>query len=195
MPWEANSQPSTLNPQPAAAACIVAPWPTGLDVFRQPALEARFQRLQDTIVAVRNVRGVYNISPAATVPVSLKCSGEVAEDIQQVAGQFERLAKATLQACGPDVTRPSASASFALADADGYVPLEGLIDREAELARQKKEADKLRGFISSNEKKLANSSFVDRASPEVVAGVRETLTNLQKQLASTEEVIAQLSGN
>ncbi|MBI1348595.1 valine--tRNA ligase [bacterium] len=197
MPWEAQGTPSlgVLMPQPATAACIVASWPMGLEVFRQPALEARFQRLQDTIVAVRNVRGVYNISPAATVPVSLKCSGEVAEDIQQVAGQFERLAKATLQACGPDVTRPAASASFSLADADGYVPLEGLIDREAELARQKKEADKLRGFITSNEKKLSNSSFVDRAPPEVVADVRETLTNLQKQLVSTEEVIAQLSGN
>jgi valyl-tRNA synthetase len=85
------------------------------------------------------------------------------------------------------------SASFSLTDADGYVPLEGLIDRDAEIARQQKEAEKLRGFIAGHEKKLSNASFVDRAPPEVVAEVRETLANLQKQLASAEDVVRQLA--
>jgi len=190
---DSDSQLSTLNPQPAAPACIIAPWPAGLTHWRQPALETRFQRLQDTIVAVRNVRGVYNISPAATLDVYIKCAPEVAADLQQVAYQFEGLAKNRLVAAGPDVTRPSASASFSLPDADGYVPLEGLIDRDAELARQQKEAEKLRGFIAGHEKKLENQSFIDRAPPEVVQEVRDTLANLHKQLASVEDVIAQLA--
>ena len=111
-----------------------------------------------------------------------------------VKPQFELLAKATLTAAGPDVARPNASASFSLGDADGYLPLEGLVDLQAEVARLKKEADKLRGFISGHEKKLSNQSFVDRAPPEVVVEVRETLAGLQKQLASIEEAITQLSG-
>jgi valyl-tRNA synthetase len=187
-----ESQLVKLLPQPAAAACIVAPWPAGLDCFQDVTLEARFARLQETITAVRNLRGVYNISPAATVEVHLKCAATIVADIQLVREPFELLAKAKLAALGPEIPRPAASASFSLADADGYVPLEGLIDREAELARQRKEAEKLRGFIATNEKKLTNSSFVDRAPPEVVAEVRETVTNLRKQLASTEEVIRQL---
>ena len=48
------------------------------------------------------------------------------------------------------------------------------------------------GGIAGHEKKLTNQSFVDRAPPEVVAEVRETLAGLQKQLASIEEVIRQL---
>ena len=59
----------------AASACIIAPWPTGLDEFKQPALERRFQRLQDTIVAVRNVRGVYNLSTQVAMDVYIKCGG------------------------------------------------------------------------------------------------------------------------
>jgi valyl-tRNA synthetase len=188
-----DHQPSTINPHHAAAACITAPWPSHIEGWKQPALEARFQRLQDTIVAVRNLRGLYNISPAATVDVAIKCREEVAADIRQVSGQFELLAKAKLIAVGPDIARPKMSASFSLADADGYVPLEGLIDRDAEVARQQKEADKLRGFIAGHEKKLSNASFVDRAPPEVVAEVRDTLANLQKQLASAEDVVRQLT--
>ena len=182
-------------PTPAADAIIVAPWPTGLEHLRDPTLEARFQRLQELIVAVRNVRGTYNISPAIAVSISVRCSPDIAHDLNQVKPQFEMLAKATLTAAGPEVTRPSASASFSLGDADGYLPLEGLVDLQAEVARLKKEADKLRGFIAGHEKKLGNSSFVDRAPAEVVIEVRETLAGLQKQLASIEEAIQQLSAS
>lgn len=183
-------------PSPSAAekAVIVASWPVSPHGWQDTALEQRFRRLQDLIVAIRNVRGFYNISPAVAVSVSVRCAPDVAADLNLVKPQFEMLAKATLTAAGPNVTRPAASGSFSLGDADGYVPLEGLIDLQAEVARLKKEADKLRGFISGHEKKLSNQSFVDRAPAEVVAEVRDTLAGLQKQLTSIEEAIKELSG-
>ncbi|WLD12589.1 valine--tRNA ligase [Planctellipticum variicoloris] len=183
------------SPTEASPACIVAPWPTDLGVWRQPALEARFQRLQELIVAVRNVRGTYNISPAASLSLVVRCPAEAATDLTSVADQLSNLARAELTAAGPDAVRPKSSASFSLGDIDGYIPLEGLIDVAAEITRQQKEAEKLRGFIAGSEKKLTNSSFVDRAPPEVVAEVRSTLENLKKQLASVEDVLQQLAGN
>jgi len=182
-------------PEPAAAAdaIIIAPWPTGLEDWRDASLERRFQRLQDLIVAVRNVRGTYSISPTVTVPVRVKCTAEVADDLAQVKVPFELLAKASLEAAGPDQARPKASASFSLGDAEGFLPLEGLVDLQAEAARQQKEAEKIRGFITGHEKKLANQSFVDRAPAEVVAEVRETLATLRKQLASIEDFLRQLA--
>ena len=128
------------NPTRAAEAIIIAPWPTGLQDWRDSALESRFQRLQELIVAVRNVRGTYNISPAVAVSISVRCAAGIAADLNLVKPQFELLAKATLTAAGPDVARPNASASFSLGDADGYLPLEGLVDLQAEVARLKKEA-------------------------------------------------------
>lgn len=186
--------PSRGLPTPAAAsaAIIVAPWPELPAAWKDAALEARFQRLQDLIVAVRNVRGSYNIAPSVAVSVSVRCSSDVAVDLEQVKTQFESLAKATLTAAGPDIARPKASASFSLGDADGFLPLEGLVDLDAERKRQQKEADKLRGFIAGTEKKLSNESFVAKAPAEVVAEIRQTLANQQKQLASIEEIIQQL---
>lgn len=182
-------------PETAADAVIGAAWPQGLESWRDQALEARFRRLQDLIMAVRNVRGTYNISPAVTVSVSVKCSDQIAADLKAVQVQFESLAKALLTSAGPETVRPDASASFSLGDADGYLPLEGLVDLQAELARQTKEGEKIRGFIAGHEKKLTNQSFVDRAPPEVVAEVRDTLAGLKKQLQSIEEVVASLSGS
>jgi valyl-tRNA synthetase len=187
--------PERCLPAPirASDAIIIAPWPEGINVWHDAPLETRFQRLQELIVAVRNVRGTYNISPAVTVSISVRCSTGIAADLNQVKPQFELLAKSTLTEAGPDVAQPkAASASFSLGDADGYLPLEGLVDLEAELARLKKEADKLRGFIAGHEKKLTNQSFVDRAPPEVVVEVRETLAGLQKQLTSIGEAIVRL---
>ena len=174
-------------------AAIVAGWPQPPVSLQDENLESRFSRLQDTVVAVRNIRAVYGIGPNVPVKLFMKCEPGVAEDLQICADQFENLAKTILEAAGAEIDQPAASASFNLKDADGFVPLEGLVDVAAELERQKKEADKLRGFIKGHSGKLANEKFVQNAPEKVVAEVRETLAGLEKQLESVEAVIAQLS--
>ncbi|MFN0056188.1 MAG: valine--tRNA ligase [Planctomycetales bacterium] len=183
-----------LEPRPAAEACLIAPWPELPAEWRDAALESRFERLQEIIIALRNVRAMYRIEDRVELALHVRCQPDVATQLQDVAAQFENLAKTVLKGAGVDVVRPGTSASFALSDADGFIPLEGVVDREAELARQRKEADKLRGFITGNERKLANESFVAKAPAEVVEQVREGLAGLRKQLASVEEMIRALEG-
>jgi valyl-tRNA synthetase len=188
-----NAQRSTLHAQRSPDACIIASWPSLPESWRDDALERRFARLQETIVAVRNVRAVYNIPPSTPVKLLMRATPDMAGDMRSVASQFDNLAKAVLDGAGAEVTRPSGSASFSLGDADGYIPLEGLIDRAAELARQQKEAEKIRKHIQGHEGKLANANFTSKAPPEVVANVRETLEGLRKQLTRVAEIIADLS--
>jgi valyl-tRNA synthetase len=190
----AEIAPSRGLPQPKAAetACIIAAWPAVNEADISPPLEQRFTRLQETIGAIRNIRAMYNISPGQSIAVHLKCGAEAAADFEALRIQIQNLAKAEIAAAGPEVSRPPASASFTLAGAEGFVPLEGLIDKVAELAKQTKEAEKLRGFIAATEKKLGNASFVDKAPPEVVAEVRQTLANQKAQVLSIEEIIRQL---
>ncbi len=150
--------------------------------------------MQDTIVAVRNLRAVYNIGPTTPLTLYVRCPESVGADLNEVADQFDNLAKTVLEAAGAEVQRPPASANFALPDADGFVPLEGVIDIREEIERQEKEAEKLRGFIKGHEKKLANENFVQKAPEHVVNDVRETLANLKSQLESIEEILRQLRG-
>ena len=107
---------------------------------------------------------------APTTPLTLyvRCPETVAADLNEVADQFDNLAKTVLKAAGAEVQRPPASANFALTDADGFIPLEGVIDIREEIERLEKEAEKLRGFIKGHEKKLANENFVQKAPEHVV---------------------------
>jgi len=183
------------SPAPAESSVMIAPWPVPDEARRDASIESQFERLQEIIAAVRNVRGFYSIPEGTHLKLHIRCSPAIADDLRDVASQFDNLARVMLEAAGADVERPRGSANFSLADADGYVPLEGIIDREAELARQRKEAEKIRGFIAGNEGKLANEGFVSRAPAEVVAQVREKLAALKDQLQSVEEIIRQLSSD
>ncbi|HIK94737.1 MAG TPA: valine--tRNA ligase [Planctomycetes bacterium] len=177
----------------AVASVMIAAWPTlGSDLI-DSELESRFERLQKTIVAVRNVRSLYKISPKEPLKLFMRCSPDVAEQMQAVADQFDNLSKTMLAAAGLEVNRPGASANFSLEDADGYIPLEGLIDLDEERERQKKRVDELRGHISRTEKKLGNSNFVDKAPEQVVQEVRETLARQKRQLKNVERIIDELS--
>lgn len=182
-----------FTPEPAAESIMIAAWPEPPQSWQDPQLEKRFERLQEMIVAVRNIRAVYKISPATPLKLFLKCESGIADDMQNVAGQFDNLAKTLLEAAGADVVRPGGSATFSLNEVDGFIELKGIIDLDAELARLKGEAEKLQKHIEGSEKKLANKNFVDRAPADVVEGVKETLAGLQKQLKSVQDSMEQLS--
>ncbi|NNJ27471.1 valine--tRNA ligase [Alienimonas chondri] len=188
-------------PEPVAAAdlCALASWPEANAEDVDESLEARFDALKEVVVAVRNVRGVYNLPPAAPLALHLRSAEDFAGDLGAVAEQFDQLARVVLAKAGAEVTRPPASAAFSLSSggadggpAEGFIPLGDVIDLDAERERQQAEAEKLRGHITGHEKKLSNENFVARAPAEVVEGVRETLATLKAQLAAAESVLAEL---
>ena len=181
------------TPTGASESVMIADWPQLSTDLCDAELEKRFERLQEIIVAVRNVRSLYKISPREPLKLFMRCAPEVADQMRAVADQFDNLSRTMLEAAGLEVNRPGASANFSLEEADGYIPLEGLIDLDAELERQKKKAAELQGHINGAEKKLSNSNFVDKAPENVVNDVRETLAGLQSQLQNVERIIDELS--
>jgi len=191
-----RNEPQGASPRFASAtteSVMVAPWPEMPVTMIDTGLEKRFERLQETIVAVRNVRSVYGISPGAPLKLFMRCAPDVAEQLKAVAGQFDFLSKTMLEAAGLDVTAPTGSVSFSLPDADGYIPVGDSINRDEVKKNKEKEAEKLRGFISGSEKKLANEGFMAKAPADVVEGIRATLAEQTAQLESIERIIRDLS--
>jgi len=177
----------------ATESVMIAPWPDMPLQMIDAALEKRFERLQETIVAVRNVRSVYGIAPGAPLKLFMRCAPDVAEQLKAVASQFDFLSKTMLEAAGLDVTAPEGSVSFSMPDADGYIPVGDSIDRDAVKRNKEKEAEKLRGFIAGSEKKLANEGFMAKAPADVVEAIRATLAEQLAQLESIERIIRELS--
>jgi len=73
-----------------------------------------------------------------------------------------------------------------------YMPMEGLIDVEAERLRISKEIEKTQIEVKKSEGKLGNASFVDRAPPEVVVQEKERLAEWRSKLVQLEEMLAAL---
>jgi valyl-tRNA synthetase len=91
----------------------------------------------------------------------------------------------------PQVERPADCAVAVLPDLEIILPLEGLIDHEAERAKQRKTLADLERQIGSLRSKLGNASFVERAPGEVVEQARNKLAELDQQRAAVVRVLDQ----
>ena len=79
------------------------------------------------------------------------------------------------------------SATALVGNLEILVPMAGLIDKDAELARLGKEIEKLGKDLARIEGKLSNSSFVDRAPADVVEKERAKLADQQQALEKLRE--------
>jgi valyl-tRNA synthetase len=74
-----------------------------------------------------------------------------------------------------------------------YMPLDGLIDVEAERTRLSKEISNIEMEVKKCEGKLGNASFVDRAPPEVVVQEKARLEDWKVKLVQLGEMLAALA--
>jgi valyl-tRNA synthetase len=72
------------------------------------------------------------------------------------------------------------------------LPLEGIVDLNAEIARLAKERDKLVTEVAKVDAKLANNDFLARAPEEVVEEQRERREAAEARRAKIEEALARL---
>lgn len=74
-----------------------------------------------------------------------------------------------------------------------FLPLEGLVDVEAERTRITKELEKMAKEIAKSKAKLGNASFVDRAPAAVVDQERARLADWEAKTAQLESMLSALS--
>ena len=152
--------------------------------------------IQQIIAGLRNIRGELGISPGK--PLTLLVANTSAEDAIRLKNQgallrfVGRLESITVVTNETDL--PPVSTALVGMMTLG-VPLAGLIDVGAELARLDKEIARLGQEVARVEAKLSNESFVARAPADVVAKEREKIAENQRAqaaLAVQREKIATL---
>ncbi|MGH2569660.1 MAG: valine--tRNA ligase [bacterium] len=174
----------------AEGAIMVASWPGGSEFSGDEAAEADFDRMREVVTAVRNVRSRLHVPPQTGIRVLVKTDdAELDRVLGETRGIASALARITGWELGRDVAKPPSSASAVIRGGTLFIPLEGIIDVDAERSRLEKERARLSDIIRGTETKLSNDSFVQRAKPEVVEREREKLTSLQ---GDHEKVLAAL---
>ncbi len=175
---------------------MLRPYPTSGDAQIDATAESEMQWVMEFIVGVRKIRSSMNIAPGKPLPVLLQNGSE--SDRTRLADNhafLTSLAKTeSITWLEAESSAPESAVSL-VGEMQLMIPLAGLIDKEAELARLNKEMSKLSGDLQRCEAKLANPNFAERAKPEVVAAERKRLEEIRgalAQLTTQEEKIRRL---
>ncbi|WP_026957859.1 valine--tRNA ligase [Aliagarivorans taiwanensis] len=152
--------------------------------------------LKQFIVAVRNIRGEMDISPNKPLNVLLKnASSEDQRRLSENQAFLASLAKLESSTILADGDEAPASATALLGEMELLIPMAGLIDKDAELARINKQLEKLEKDLARVVGKLANEKFVSKAPEAVIAKERakqEEMEVAKAKLLEQQATIAAL---
>ncbi|MHB1843634.1 MAG: valine--tRNA ligase [Deltaproteobacteria bacterium] len=176
------------------ASIMVAEVPTGGEA-QNPAALGEMAIVIRAIEAIRRVRGESNLPPGKRIPARARVEKPAERAILKAAsGIVQAMAQLSeFQALEPSRER---AARVAVAVEEGLtveVPLEGLIDFDAEAARLRKELERSKEELGRLVARAEAPGFKDRAPEEVrtklhgnIVAVQDRLARLERQL----EVIA-----
>jgi valyl-tRNA synthetase len=167
---------------------MTQPFPQPSVEAADPGIEAEMRWVMDFILGVRRIRGELDIAPS--VPLRLRLQSASPSDLDRL-----RRNEAAIRRLGgvesatplaPGEAPPQAAAAL-LGELRILVPMAGLIDVEAELARLDKRIGKVRRELAKAEGKLGNANFVQNAPPAVVAQEQQRVADFKRELAQLEE--------
>jgi valyl-tRNA synthetase len=168
----------------AAPTIMLAAWPDASAFAADAQAELDMQWLKAVVLGVRQIRGEMDISPARRLPLLLAGAGATdAELAQRHQALLMRLAGIEAPRLLEAGTKPPPAASALVGELTLLVPMAGLIDPGAELARLERKLQKTREEIARAQAKLDNANFVRGAPPAVVAQERERLAAFEQALA------------
>ncbi|MGW5957793.1 valine--tRNA ligase [Methylorubrum thiocyanatum] len=166
-------------------------WPE-LSAYQNAQAEAEIGWLVDLISEIRSARSETNVPAGAQVPLVLVAAdASVRARVERWSETLTRLAR--LSEIGFAEAAPKNAVQLLVRGSVAALPLEGIVDLAAEVARLKKEAGKARAEIGKIEGKLGNADFLARAPEEVVDEQRERRDAEAARLAKIEEALARLS--
>ncbi|WP_352288454.1 valine--tRNA ligase [Psychrobacter sp. GW64-MNA-CIBAN-0177] len=155
--------------------------------------EADMAWLQELIASVRNIRGEMKLGNAVRLPVLLQnISSDEDARLSRIKNQFKALAKVESLEIVKEGDEVPLSSSSMVGQLRVLVPMKGLIDPTAELARLGKSYDKLKGQAEGIARKLGNEGFVSKAPAEVVDAEKAKLAELEGQLTAMTAQMEQL---
>lgn len=153
------------------------------------AAEESMLLLQQLISGIRNVRAEMRVPPGKKCSLTIKTDDPATQALfKEMGPQLESLAKIESVEYTTDEKKPAFAATGVGKGYEFFIPLEGLIDMDAEKARLEKELSKLEGDLKRTLDKLSSSTFTDKAPEAVVAREKE-------KAAYCEEKIEKLKAN
>ena len=170
-------------------ALMISKWPEfegGLDF---PVEEAEMEKVMELITAVRTRRSEMNVPPSRRAHLYIETDKPEAFDTE--CESIARLAYCSGVETGGSFDLPGA-VTVVTSGCRAYLPMDDLIDREAERLRLSKELESARKQLATVESKLTNETFMSKAPQNVIDGVRANGEKLREKVQRIEESLDSL---
>jgi valyl-tRNA synthetase len=125
-----------------------------------------------------------DIAPSKPLPVLLKNVSTSDQAKLDSSGDYlAKLAKLESVVLLTEGEKAPASATAMVGEMEILIPMAGLIDKDAELARLNKAAEKIEKDAQRTKGKLNNENFVSKAPEAVIEKERAKLSDMEMQLS------------
>ncbi len=176
---------------------MFAPWPKPLDDDFKSHYglterdEKHIEARNEFVTQGRNLRRTANIAANKKIRFILKPSRELAAHDVEV---LRLLLNAEAVEVSANYQPGKNTLTVRTELGDLFLPLEGLIDKEAETARLKKELEKIEAEAAKVEQKLANPNFTQKVPPAVLLEHQQRLAEWQGKRDHVKSTLEALQG-
>ena len=176
---------------------IKASWPEYNEGLGFEAAVSKMELVMDCVRTIRNIRAEAGALPSRKLTAVIVCDDAVKEALGSDERYIKNLANITeITFMADKSAAPQDVMSGLVKGAEILIPLDDLLDYEAEFERLGKEKEKLIKEVKRIEGKLSNEGFVKKAPQKVVDEEKAKLANyndmLEKTLARLETVAAKV---
>ena len=186
MPFITEELWQHLTERKADESIMVSPQTIAAPAEGDDAILANVEIVKNVVAGVRAIRNTKNISPRETLDLQVIGTDPVP------AYDCIIVKMANVSGVTATENKGEGVSSFMVGTTEYAVPLGGLIDVEAELAKAEAELKHLEGFLNGVKKKLQNERFVNNAPAAVVELERKKQSDAESKIATLKETIASL---
>ena len=183
-----------MTPDGHARTITRARFPERVDAWSDLAAVAEIELLQEVVTTIRTVRAELGVPPSRKIATLIEGADDDVRTVLNRHGDYvRRLAGLETLAFAETVERDPDTVRRVVRQMRLYLPLAGVIDRDAETARVRKELDKLAKQLGGLEGKLGNPKFRERAAPEVVSEAEAQQRAALERRSQLEQILEELT--
>ena len=186
MPFITEELWQHLTDRKPGESIMISPQTIAAPQSADETILAQVEHMKNVVAGGRAIRNTKNISPRELLGLQVIGTDPIAT--------YDCLITKMANVSGVEViaTKGDGVSSFMVGTTEYAVPLGGLIDVEAELAKAEAELKHLEGFLVGVKKKLSNERFVSNAPAAVVELERKKQSDAESKIATLKETIESL---
>jgi len=169
-------------------------YPVSSEAMIDKAAEEELEWVKTFVNGIRRIRSESDIAPGKPLPVILQNASDNDKSLFEKNESFVySLARIeSVNFISNDEAAPESSTAL-VGEMKILIPLAGLIDKDAELARLNKEIGKLESNLEKTNAKLGNPGFVDKAPEAVVTKEKERAAEMESAVQNLKQQLVKIS--